>query len=167
MIRANHSQKRANNLKNSHFLYVFPLFTPKSKSFPSLFTKERLWAICLDPSCQKSNGNDELFFTGESLLRSQKTSDSLEKPMSEFPTLFLSTISISTCRLTNLQPYLHTTLLTLLTHRPTCRPSYWPTNLPTPTILLADQPSNLLTYLPIFFLEKIDTYVAPSCFMTF
>ena len=90
MIRANHSQKRANNLKNSHFLYVFPLFTPKSKSFPSLFTKERLWAICLDPSCQKSNGNDELFFTGESLFRSQKNELMAQKTDERIPNLRLS-----------------------------------------------------------------------------
>ena len=33
------------------------------------------------------DGSNLLFFMSESLSRSQKTSESLEKPMSEFPTL--------------------------------------------------------------------------------
>ena len=53
----------------------------------SLFTKEQLWAIHSGCSLQKGGGNDSLFFTSESLFRSQKTSESLEKPLSEFPTL--------------------------------------------------------------------------------
>ena len=35
----------------------------------------------------KKFGSDSLFFTSESLFSSQKTSESLEKPMSEFSTL--------------------------------------------------------------------------------
>ena len=35
----------------------------------------------------QSDGSDLLFFTSQSLLHSQKTSDSLEKPKSEFSTL--------------------------------------------------------------------------------
>ena len=94
------------------FLTVFPLFMPQSESLLSLFThflffkerlerfspvsfykrvtmsdslwllmkKERQWAIHSGRSCQKSNGSESLFC-------SQKTSESLEKPMSEFPTL--------------------------------------------------------------------------------
>ena len=46
-----------------------------SDSLPSLF------------SLQKSDRSDLLFFKSTSLFRSQKTSDSLKKPMSEFPTL--------------------------------------------------------------------------------
>ena len=49
---------------------------PKSEFLPSLFIKEQ---------------NSDLFFGKEgltiSLFRSQKTSDSLKKPKSEFPTL--------------------------------------------------------------------------------
>ena len=47
-----------------------------SDSLPSLITK-----------LQKSDGSNSLFFASELLFRSQKTSDLLEKPMSEFPTL--------------------------------------------------------------------------------
>ena len=50
-----------------------------SNLLPSLVTKERLWVIRSDRSRQKS---DTL-----SLLGSQKTSESLEKPMRKFPTL--------------------------------------------------------------------------------
>ena len=38
-------------------------------------------------SLQKSDGSDSLFFKSKSLFRSQKASESLEKPMSEFQTL--------------------------------------------------------------------------------
>ena len=41
-------------------------------------------------SLQKRDGSDSLFFRRESLFRSLKTSDSLEKLTSEFPTLPLS-----------------------------------------------------------------------------
>ena len=51
-----------------------------SHSLPSIFTKERLWAIRL---WQKSDRSDLLFFTCDSLFRSQKTSELLI----EFPTL--------------------------------------------------------------------------------
>ena len=58
------------------FFTAFSLFMPKSKLLPSLFIKEQ---------------NSDLFFGKEgltiSLFRSQKTSDSLKKPKSEFPTL--------------------------------------------------------------------------------
>ena len=74
------------------FLTVFLPFMPKSESLPllfaqSLFTKEWPWAICSRRSWQKSDGSDSLFFTSVSLFRSQKMSNSLEKQMSEFPTL--------------------------------------------------------------------------------
>ena len=57
-----------------------------SQSLPSLFTKEWPWAIRSGCSWQKSDGKD-FFFTSESLFCSQKTSNSLEKLMSKFPTL--------------------------------------------------------------------------------
>ena len=38
-------------------------------------------------SWQKSHGSNSLFFTSKSLFRSQKTSNSLKKPMSKFLTL--------------------------------------------------------------------------------
>ena len=84
------------------FSMIFPFFMPKnewlpslftkslffgSNSLSSLFTKEQLWAIRSCCSWQKSDGSDSLFFTTESLFGSQKMSDSLEKPMIEFPTL--------------------------------------------------------------------------------
>ena len=113
MIPANRSQKRAIRSKKSYkhcvflisFLTVFPLFMPMRKSLPSLltqslffksnmsdsitslFTKERPWAICSGCSWQKSAGSNLLFFSSASLFRSQKANESLEKPMSEFPTL--------------------------------------------------------------------------------
>ena len=75
VMLANRSQKRAICLKKFLFLVVVdsfsllsPFFMSKSESVPSLFA----------PS---------LFFTSKSFFRSQKTSNSLEKPMSEFPTL--------------------------------------------------------------------------------
>ena len=101
-------KERANRLKNSYFcmfLTNFPLFMPKSKSLPPiigsfsesvlsdslplLFTKEQPWAIVSGHSWQKSDGSHSLFFTRESLFCSQKMSESLEKPMSVFPTLAL------------------------------------------------------------------------------
>ena len=101
-------KERANRLKNSYFcmfLTNFPLFMPKSKSLPPiigsfsesvlsdslplLFTKEQPWAIVSGRSWQKSDGSHSLFFTSESLFCSQKMSESLEKPMSVFPTLAL------------------------------------------------------------------------------
>ena len=53
---------------------------------PSLFTKERPWAIRSGRSWLKSDWSDSLFFMSRSLFHSQKTIQSLEKPMSEFPT---------------------------------------------------------------------------------
>ena len=57
------------------------------ESLPTLFTKERPWAIGSFRSWQKRDRSDLFFFTGESLFRLQKSSDLLVKPMSEFPTL--------------------------------------------------------------------------------
>ena len=96
--------------KNVHFLYVFYCFPPfyaqeritpiarfalvalykrttVSESLLSFFTKERLKAICSRRSVQNRDGSNSLFLKKESLFRSQKTSDSLKKPKSEFPTL--------------------------------------------------------------------------------
>ena len=99
------------NRKNRFFLMfftVFPLSLPKSKSsncssLSHSFVKEQPWANrsghsvqnsnreqfaqVAQCSWQKSDGSNLLFFTSESLFRSQKTSDSLQKPMSKFPTL--------------------------------------------------------------------------------
>ena len=77
------------------FLTVFLLFMPKSEflkrdlsdSLPLLFTKKRPGAILSGRSWQKSDGSASLFFTSKSFICSQKTRESLEKPMSEFPTL--------------------------------------------------------------------------------
>ena len=60
------------------FFSALPLFIPKNKLLPSLFApslffKERPWAICSFPKVNHS----------------QKTSDSLWKPKSKFPTLLL------------------------------------------------------------------------------
>ena len=111
LIRVNRSQKSIDLLEKNcifrMFFTAFPLFMPKSKSLlllllccsflksernnslSSLFTKKRLWANHSHHSLQKSDhdGSDSLFFKNESLFRSQKTSDSLKKPKSEFPTL--------------------------------------------------------------------------------
>ena len=57
------------------------------ESLPTLFTKERPWAIGSFRSWQKRDRSDLFFFTGESLFSLQKSSDLLVKPMSEFPTL--------------------------------------------------------------------------------
>ena len=62
----------------------------------TLFKKELLWAnhsrhslqkIRSRRSWQKSHGSNSLFFTSKSLFRSQKTSNSLKKPMSKLATL--------------------------------------------------------------------------------
>ena len=47
------------------------------------------WANRSCWSLQKINGSDLIFFTIGLIFRSQKTSDSIEKPMVEFPTLSL------------------------------------------------------------------------------
>ena len=60
-LRANHSHRS--------------LLSNRIDSLSFLFTKERLWAICSRPSWQKSDRSTLLFFTRESLFRSQKTSD--------------------------------------------------------------------------------------------
>ena len=53
-----------------------------------LFTKEWLCAICSRTHDKTaSDKSDLLFFMSESLFRSQKRNDSLEKPMSQFQTL--------------------------------------------------------------------------------
>ena len=81
------------------FFTAFPLFMPRREL---LFTKERLWANRSHPSLQKSDherfaqvaqcswqksDGKDFFFTSKSLFRSQKTSNSLKKLMSKFPTL--------------------------------------------------------------------------------
>ena len=53
----------------------------------SLITKEWPWAIHSGCSWQKRDRSDSLIFTSKSLFCSKKTSESLEKPMSKFPTL--------------------------------------------------------------------------------
>ena len=92
--------------KNSYFLYVFtafPLFMPKSESLQLLFFQERrVWfsLIALYKRSTMSITFPSLFIKelqtrfalfqegiALSLFCSQKTSDSLEKPKSEFPTL--------------------------------------------------------------------------------
>ena len=52
------------------FFTAFPLFMPKCKPLPSLFTKEQLWAICYRCSLQKSDGSDSLFSKIELLFHS-------------------------------------------------------------------------------------------------
>ena len=96
------------------FFTAFPLFMPKSKSIPLLFfieRRERFALVGLDKretvsksllslltkerpcgirSCrlwQKIDRSDFLFFTSVLLFSSKKTRDSLEKPLSDFPTL--------------------------------------------------------------------------------
>ena len=94
--------KTSDALKNSYFcmfLTVFHLFMPKSESLPSLFAHllfffKRPWAIWLGLSWQKSDGRDPLFFTNTSLFRSHKTSKSLKKPMSVFPTLKINILKV-------------------------------------------------------------------------
>ena len=58
-----------------------------SDSLRLLMTKKQLWAIRSGCSWQKSNESNLLFFTSKSFFLSQKTSELLEKLMSEFPTL--------------------------------------------------------------------------------
>ena len=86
-------------LKKIVFLYVFDSFLPfytqeqithfsflksdLSELLLLLFTKKQQWAIRSGLSWQKNDGSDLLF-------RSQKTSESLKKPISEFPTLIVS-----------------------------------------------------------------------------
>ena len=92
------------------FLTVFPLFMPKSNSLTmiidrSLFFKERLGRFTpvalykratmsnsLRSLMTKSNRSDSLFFMSEFLFRSQKMSESLQKPMSKFPTLYIDRV---------------------------------------------------------------------------
>ena len=81
--------------KNLYILYVFhcfSLFMPNRELLPSLFalwlfTKEWPWVICSRCSLHKSNASDLLFFKSTLLFRSKRTSNSLEKPKREFPTL--------------------------------------------------------------------------------
>ena len=85
---------------STKFFTVFHLFMPKSDSILLLFTKERPWAIRSHRSLQfKKDWNRTSLFEKEwntiSTFRSQKTSDSLEKPKSEFSTLpFLQIILV-------------------------------------------------------------------------
>ena len=82
----------------------------KSESLPklfahSLFFKERLerftpvalykratMSNSLRSLMTKSNRSDSLFFMSEFLFHSQKMSESLQKPMSEFPTLYIDRV---------------------------------------------------------------------------
>ena len=81
--------------KNLYILYVFhcfSLFMPNRELLPSLFalwlfTKEWPWVICSRCSLHKSNASDLLFFKSTLLFRSKRTSNSLEKPKREFPTM--------------------------------------------------------------------------------
>ena len=92
--------KMSSSLEKIHIFVCFWQFFidfPKSKSLPllfllffkewwewftlSLFTKEQPWAICFRCSWQKSNWNERI------TLLLTKTSDSLKKPISKFPTL--------------------------------------------------------------------------------
>ena len=80
--------------RESFFLVALYKRATMSDLLPSIFTKERPWAIPSCGSLQKSDGSyllffmsDLLFFTSESLFRSQKTSDWFEKLNNEFPTL--------------------------------------------------------------------------------
>ena len=83
--------KRAIHSKNSYFcmfLTVFPLFMAESESPMSLFAhllffKEQIERFAPFAHNNRATVSDSLM----SLFCSQKTSDSLEKPMSEFPTL--------------------------------------------------------------------------------
>ena len=79
---------------------------PKTKLLPSLFTKERPWAIRSQCSWQKSSGSDALFFLSEPLFLSyayKKLAICLKKPMSKFPKLITPYIILSICFL--LTPY--------------------------------------------------------------
>ena len=82
VIRANRSQKRAIHLKNSYFSYILQFFT----TFPHFYAQELISPVSL---CSVTL---YLRVTGARVNRSfalslTKTSDLLEKPMSEFPTL--------------------------------------------------------------------------------
>ena len=78
------------------------LFLTAFDSFPTFYAQEQIDPIAIRSvtlfkretgvnrsrrSLQKSDWSNSLFFTSESLLCSQKMSDLLKKPMSEFPTL--------------------------------------------------------------------------------
>ena len=81
--------------KNLYILYIFhcfSIFMPNRELLPSLFalwlfTKEWPWVICSRCSLHKSNASDLLFFKSTLLFRSKRTSNSLEKPKREFPTM--------------------------------------------------------------------------------
>ena len=86
--RANRSKKTGDSFEKRIFLYVLDIFHP-------FYAKERLRA---NRSCyrerfapvsrgKKRDRSDSFFFTSQSLFCSQKTSDSLQKTMSEFPIL--------------------------------------------------------------------------------
>ena len=71
--------------------HCFHLFMPKSESLislfaQSLFTKEQPLAIRSGCLWRKSEGSD-LLFHKRIAISLTKTSDFLEKPISEFPTL--------------------------------------------------------------------------------
>ena len=52
-----------------------------------LWTKEQPWGNCSHHSLKRLTVSGSLFFLSKSHFRSQKTSNSLKKPMSKFPTL--------------------------------------------------------------------------------
>ena len=93
MNRANRSKKTGDSFEKRIFLYVLDIFHP-------FYAKERLRA---NRSCyrerfapvsrgKKRDRSDSFFFTSQSLFCSQKTSDSLQKTMSEFPILHNHTL---------------------------------------------------------------------------
>ena len=93
MIWVNRSQKWAICLKVFHSFSSF--LCPRAKR-AIRSTKEGPWPNRSGHSWQKSYRSDSLFFTRESLFCSQKRSNSLKKPLSEFQTLcFLQTQSLT------------------------------------------------------------------------
>ena len=65
------------------------------KGFPTFYALERIApiAICAVALNKRAAMSYLLFFTSEALFCLQKTSDMLEKPMSEFPTLVYTRFS--------------------------------------------------------------------------
>ena len=67
------------------FFTAFPLFMPKRESFLSLFALLLFFLRVKGATCSRCSLKRATM--KESLFRSQKTSDLLKKPKSEFPTL--------------------------------------------------------------------------------
>ena len=95
VIWANRSKKMSNLLEKKRFLYFlkdcpqfFPLFMPKSQSLQSLFALSLPWLFKKErplPSLFKKERQERFIrFTSDSLFHSEKTSNSLKKPMLEF-----------------------------------------------------------------------------------